>query len=92
MSKSNDLQVNQELLDNVRVLLSESRFQLKQTVNSTMVRTYWHIGRLIMEDEQQGATRAREFSSEKRLPCSFSSTADGGGPAFRLLFNKLKRR
>ena len=50
--------VSQALLDNVRTLLNQSRQQLKYTVNHTMVQTYWHIGRLILEDEQNGEVRA----------------------------------
>lgn len=51
--------VQQEpLLDALRALLSQSRQQLQQVVNSTMVQTYWQVGRLIVEDEQQGEARA----------------------------------
>jgi predicted nuclease of restriction endonuclease-like (RecB) superfamily len=59
MSKTtNESESSQTLLDNVRTLLDQSRQQLRQTVNTTMVQTYWHIGRLILEDEQQGKMRA----------------------------------
>ncbi|HIF9456277.1 TPA: PDDEXK nuclease domain-containing protein [Photobacterium damselae] len=47
------------LLDNIRTLLIEGRKQVVLAVNSTMVQTYWQIGRLIVEDEQQGKTRAK---------------------------------
>ena len=35
-----------------------SRNQVVQTVNSVMVQTYWNIGKIIVEDEQKGETRA----------------------------------
>ena len=44
---------NTQLLSDLRKLLSESRQQLQQTVNTTMVQTYWQVGRLIVEDEQK---------------------------------------
>ena len=50
--------VHSELLNNIRQLLAESRQTLQQTVNTVMVQTYWHIGRLIVEDEQQGKSRS----------------------------------
>lgn len=46
------------LLGDVRALVVASRQQVVRAVNETMVQTYWQIGRLIVEDEQQGAARA----------------------------------
>lgn len=51
--------VKPELLTNIRNLLIESRGKLQQTVNTVMVQTYWHIGRMILEEEQQGEQRAQ---------------------------------
>jgi predicted nuclease of restriction endonuclease-like (RecB) superfamily len=47
-----------QLLDDIRQLLTTSRLAVAQTVNSAMVLTYWQIGRLIVEYEQQGQVRA----------------------------------
>lgn len=47
-----------ELLTAVRSILNQARSQLQQTINNTMVETYWQVGRLIVEDEQQGGKRA----------------------------------
>ncbi len=47
-----------ELLSNIRELLNQGRKQVFQAVNAAMVQTYWEIGRLIVEDEQQGQARA----------------------------------
>jgi predicted nuclease of restriction endonuclease-like (RecB) superfamily len=47
-----------ELLAAIRTLLSQTRIQLQQTVNHAMVKTYWEVGRLIVEHEQRGAVRA----------------------------------
>lgn len=46
------------LLTNIRELLNQGRKQVFQAVNTAMVQTYWEIGRLIVEDEQQGQARA----------------------------------
>ncbi|MPY24503.1 PDDEXK nuclease domain-containing protein [Shewanella sp. YLB-07] len=50
---------SKQLLVALRELLSQSRQKLQQTVNSTMVQTYWQVGHLIVEHEQQGAERAQ---------------------------------
>ena len=42
----------------IRDILLAARKQVRQTVNETMVQAYWHVGRLIVEDEQGGAVRA----------------------------------
>ena len=51
-------QITKPLLNEIKQLLITSREQLQQTVNTTMVQTYWNIGRLIVEDEQSGKERA----------------------------------
>ena len=42
----------------IRELLSTARARIRRAVNSTMVQTYWTIGRLIVEEEQGGSARA----------------------------------
>jgi predicted nuclease of restriction endonuclease-like (RecB) superfamily len=48
----------QNLYNNIVPLIRESRNNVRTAVNSVMVLTYWNIGKLIIEDEQQGETRA----------------------------------
>lgn len=50
--------LNNDLVQNIRNLLITARNQVVQTVNSVMVQTYWNIGKIIVEDEQKGETRA----------------------------------
>ncbi len=50
--------VNNPLLSEIRHIIEQSRQRVHQTVNSEMVQAYWHIGRVIVEDEQQGQQRA----------------------------------
>jgi len=49
---------NKPLLEDIKTILQTAQQHLQQTVNTTMVQTYWNIGRLIVEDEQQGKERA----------------------------------
>lgn len=50
--------IDSQLLDAIREVLHQARSQLQKTVNHTMVQAYWQIGRLIVEQEQQGERRA----------------------------------
>jgi len=46
------------LFENIKSLLLSSRQNVLRYVNITMVHTYFEIGRMIVEDEQRGNTRA----------------------------------
>ena len=50
--------INNQMIEEIRNLLISSRLQLQQSVNSVMVQTYWNIGKIIVEDEQDGQERA----------------------------------
>lgn len=54
---STDLTTKQ-LLDNISVLLENARNKVVVTVNQTIVLTYFEIGRMIVDDEQNGENRA----------------------------------
>ena len=47
-----------KLLADIRRVIEQTRHRVQQSVNSAMVQAYWHIGRLIIEEEQQGQERA----------------------------------
>ena len=56
----NELQLtNDHLISNIAQIIHQARSQVRQTVNSVMVQSYWEIGRLLVEDEQQGEERAK---------------------------------
>lgn len=42
----------------IAAIIEHARGQVKRVVNHQMVRACWHIGRLIVEQEQQGQKRA----------------------------------
>jgi hypothetical protein len=43
---------------NIKNVLDEARRKAFRSVNFAMVQAYWHIGRLIVEEEQNGKERA----------------------------------
>tara|TARA_R110001599_G_scaffold337213_3_gene555441 strand:- start:16729 stop:17775 length:1047 start_codon:yes stop_codon:yes gene_type:complete len=46
------------LVEPIAQIIEQARGQVRQAVNSAMVHSYWHIGQMIVEYEQQGASRA----------------------------------
>lgn len=59
------MNVNQELAQNtsrllqrIQEILEEARNKVYRTANSEMLRAYWNIGRVIVEEEQKGKDRA----------------------------------
>ena len=64
------------LYTKIAELLQTARDQIVRSVNQTMVYTYYEIGRMIVEDEQQGKQRAdygRQILKDlsKRLAADF---------------------
>lgn len=49
---------NPNLLLSVKEIIIQSRQRVYRMVNSVLLDTYWNIGRLIIEDEQKGNTKA----------------------------------
>lgn len=49
---------NEQLLYSVSLLIKEARNLVVRNVNTTMVYTYFHIGKMIVEEEQHGQERA----------------------------------
>ena len=67
----------QSLLQNIKQLLQSSRQHLQQSINTTMVQTYWNIGRLIAEHEQKGNKRAA-YGTQQLQHISNSLTTEFG--------------
>ena len=76
-----------KLVSVIESLLQDAKSKLVKTVNQTMVFTYWHIGRYIVEYEQRGKERA-EYGTEllKRLSIDLSRSF-GKGYSWRNLYN-----
>ena len=43
---------------NIRSVLMEARKRVYRITNSTIIESYWEVGRMIVEDEQNGNDRA----------------------------------
>ena len=65
------------LLANIRQVIDQAQSQVKQAVNSAMVQAYWHIGQLIVEQEQQGQNRA-EYGKAQLKQLSMQLTQEYG--------------
>ena len=65
------------LYNKIASILEESRKFVATTVNTTMVQTYFEIGRLIVEEEQQGHVRAA-YGKETLKKLSEKLTANYG--------------
>lgn len=68
---------NDKLYSQISAILSESRKFVVNTVNTAMVKTYFEIGRLIVENEQNGKNRA-EYGKETLKNLSERLTKDFG--------------
>ena len=51
-------EIDKSLLGEIRSVLLEARTRVYSTVNTAMVQSYWHIGKLIV-DAQGGESRAK---------------------------------
>ena len=58
MDKKELQSVNNDFLNNVSAVLENARKNAKTAVNLSMVYAYYEIGRMIVEEEQQGENRA----------------------------------
>ena len=60
MNSENEMQtsVTMNVVDDIKSIINNGRIMAYTAVNSTMIATYWKIGRRIVEEEQQGKERA----------------------------------
>ncbi|WP_339685289.1 PDDEXK nuclease domain-containing protein [uncultured Pseudoalteromonas sp.] len=86
MENSNALD-NPAILIEIKQVIEQARKQVKQTVNHAMVSAYWQIGRLIVEQEQQGATRAEYGKTQLALLSTQLTAQFGKGYSSRNLRN-----
>jgi predicted nuclease of restriction endonuclease-like (RecB) superfamily len=52
-----------QLLKNIRSIIETSRHNIVREINETIIKTYYEIGRLLIENEQKGKIRA-EYSEQ----------------------------
>ncbi len=64
MIKNNEIsQYYKELINNVGIVLQNGRRNIANAINSSIVNSYWQIGKYIIEYEQKGNERA-EYGSD----------------------------
>lgn len=54
----NHITINNAFLEEIRLILTTARSKAYTAVNTAMVNAYWEIGKRIVEEEQEGNTRA----------------------------------
>ena len=65
------------LYDTINRIIEEARAAVYRTANITMVRAYWHIGRVIVEEEQKTELiEIIKFDPEADMFCVYSSNPD----------------
>lgn len=75
MGKSTKTQSHKKLFENIKTLLHEARSAVARNINTAMVMTYFEIGRMIVEHEQEGTKRA-EYAKETLKSLSQKLTAE----------------
>jgi predicted nuclease of restriction endonuclease-like (RecB) superfamily len=65
------------ILNDIRQLITQARQQVQRHINTTMVHTYWSIGKRIFEDEQEGEKRAK-YATELLRDLSKALTKEFG--------------
>jgi len=70
-------QIPDSVFDNIRNILEHARSRVYQSVNFIMVKAYWNIGRIIIEEEQKGKRRA-EFGQRLIIELSKRLTNEYG--------------
>lgn len=68
---------HQNFIERISALLNNARNKIVNTVNQTMVLTYYEIGRMIVEEEQNGKDRA-DYGKEVIKRLSIKLIADFG--------------
>ncbi|MEA3281255.1 MAG: DUF1016 N-terminal domain-containing protein [Euryarchaeota archaeon] len=78
------------LYDQIRRVLLEAQSSVSHAVNTAMVHAYFEIGRLIVEDEQHGKTRA-EYGEETLKILSVRLAAEFGRGFSRQNLQNMKQ-
>ncbi len=69
--------IHLKLIGELKNLILAARTQVVSTVNTVMVQTYWQIGKMLVEDEQQGEKRAK-YGKQQLQSISKELTAEFG--------------
>ena len=70
----NQLTPNNSMVLEIRELLENARKNVAQQVNTQLLTTYWNIGRIIVEYEQQNQIRA-DYGKQTLMESKITSVA-----------------
>ena len=77
LKKNNASAAFDTIYQNVKEILDDARKVAYRAINFSMVKAYWNIGRIIVEDEQRGKARA-EYGKALIYELSVRLTHDFG--------------
>lgn len=80
----------EKLVTDIGTLLSKAKEKIASTVNTTLVQTYWDIGKYIVEYEQHGAERAEYGSKLLRRLAKDLTMRHGKGFSISNVYNMRK--
>lgn len=88
---SENISLKEHLYSEIARIIRDARQTVSRSVNSAMVATYWQVGRLIVEDEQQGKAKAEYGkavlkSLSVRLSAEFGKGFDASNLRYMRLF------
>ena len=69
--------IHQDVFNNIKQLMDQARNRVSREVNNILIQTYWEIGRIIVEDEQDNLERA-EYGKKLILDLSKRLTKEYG--------------
>lgn len=72
-----DNHLDNNMLSQIKLLLNDARKSVASTVNAVLLQTYWQIGKIIVEDEQQHSNRA-EYGKQTLKTLSRALTEEYG--------------
>jgi len=79
--------INIHLIKELKSIIYQAKQDVVTAVNTTMVKTYWEIGRMIVEDEQEGEKRAKYGKAQLQTISSELTKEFGRGFDVRNLRN-----
>ncbi len=77
MARTDKPQTHRKLFENIKAFLHEAGNAVARNINTAMVMTYFEIGRMVVDHEQEGAKRA-EYAKETLKSLSQRLTGEFG--------------
>lgn len=85
MNKEIDIHIDKKFVDDVKTIINKGRSLAYTAVDTTMISTYWNVGRRVVEEEQKGSNRAA-YGTKLLLHLSTELTQEyGSGYSARYL-------